>query len=834
MKGDMLRKYLIYVIVSFALFFSGAKAFAQSEILVTGRVSSSVDKGPLAGTEVYIFKTVGDGEYEYGRAMQMYEGGYAPEGLFKSVMSRQDGEYELTVPEYGALLFYKHPFKPVLVKVRGKNKINVVIEATRAIEDATIVAEGKKKTEKGKVVGFGNKFVVKNFPYYIKKDVLGDVQGPGRTNTRLVAQMFLTNADGTDTLEYFYPRVYDGEQFHQTQYHWNKDSLFQIAERYPRLDTDRDSLMFNLQFKVEHPEELYFCKANIWLEDYIKTYYCDTVELLNTGRVSRPFQFLEYSLGYGRLDSMAYFKEPRREMVATPKNMKLKFKVESAQLDMSDRQTVATLDSLKQELMAVTSDHAATLKEIHFHGFASPEGRYEKNKELANKRTATVQGNVLSCLSSVNMNRVYRTSRGEVLPWSLVADNLEADSMMTQAKQLRDIISQNPRDIGAQGVKIRRLPNYKRDISPRLEDLRLVKCEYVVEVSRYLTPEEILNRYNSDPEFASGKKTMTLNEYWHLFNLIKDPDELEKLYKIALDASYVAEREYWALPANLLAIKKLERKQLDTLLLKPFINEQRSLNYSEMDIETGFRRTINADAVIVNQILMFMLAKDYSRAEELSSFIDKKHPMLRAVVRCIGGYLDLENPDDRQLLDMICESSPRNKVIMDMYAEQIDSTTVSALNQLPNDQALTLYLKAQRLCLQHSNQAFLMKGADFDRNEDPTLRHPDDREIPTATEEEVAAVKKNISDLEQELAVYRDMGLVSEVQSVEQDIAKAQKNLKDMESRVPIIDPAPCSAYEAAYIYLKTCFEKDSKFTQWCKARPSERICSIFVGTMTV
>lgn len=759
----MLRRYLLLVSTCLALLLSGASAFAQSEVLVSGRVTSKSDKGPLAGTEIYIFKTVGDGLYEFDRAQQMYESGYVPEGLFKYVMSRQDGEYELTIPDSGSLIFYKHPFKPVFVKVRGRNNIDVVIDATRILDEATVVAEGKKMTKKGKVVGFGNKFAVKNFPYFIKKEKLGDVEGPGRTNARLVTQLFLINADGTDTLEYFTPRVYDGEQFHQTQYHWRRDTLYHLAEHMPRLTADRDSLMFNIQFNVDHPEELYFCKAHIWIEDYIKTYYCDTLELLNTGRVSRPFQFLEYSLGHGELDPMEYYKEPRRERITTPKTMKLKFKVESAQLDMTDAQTVASLDSLKNELAVIVADPASVLKEIHFHGFASPEGPYKKNQDLAHRRTATVKENVLSCLPSRTLDRVYSTSRGEVSPWALVAEHLEADSQLSDAKSVRDIIAQHPQDIGAQGFKIRKLKNYKRTIVPYLRDLRMVKCEYIAEVSRFLTPDEILARYNSDPDFATGVKDLTLNEYWHLFKLIKDKDELEKLYKLALDASLKAEREYWALPANLLAVNKLERKELDTLLLKPFINEQRTLNYSEMDMQTGVRRTVNADAIIVNQIMMFMLAKNYVRAEEMSSIIASKHPMLRAVVRCIGGYMDFANPEDRQLMEKISQSSPRNKVIMNLYAERFDSTTVNALNSLPADDALTLYLKAQRLCLQYSNQAFLMRSADFNREEDPDFKHPDEVEF-------------------------------------------------------SMDEPIPYSVYEVAYIYLKRCFEKDRKFILTAKA----------------
>ena len=140
------------------------------------------------------------------------------------------------------------------------------------------------------------------------------------------------------------------------------------------------------------------------------------------------------------------------------------------------------------------------------------------------------------------------------------------------------------------------------------------------------------------------------------------------------------------------------------------------------------------------------------------------------------------------------------------------------MNKLPSDDALTMYLKAQRLCLQYSNQAVSMRGADFDRDEDLSFRHPDDKEIPAATDEEIAAVRKAISDLEQEAASYREMGLISEVEAVEKDIVKEKSTLEDMEKRLPIVDPASCKVYDAAYIYLKSCFEKDSRFVLTAKS----------------
>ena len=190
----MSRYPLFTIIVVLLMSLCGHQAYAQSEIMVRGKVTSRVDKGPLSGVEVYIFKTVGEGVYEYKRAEELYESGYVPEGLVNDVMSRKDGEYELTVPSTGSLLFYKHPFKPVLIKVRGRTHYDVVIEDTRTLDEVVVVEEGKKMTKKGRAVGFGNNFEVRNFPYFIKKEMMGEVESVGRSNARLVTQMFLTDA----------------------------------------------------------------------------------------------------------------------------------------------------------------------------------------------------------------------------------------------------------------------------------------------------------------------------------------------------------------------------------------------------------------------------------------------------------------------------------------------------------------------------------------------------------------------------------------------------------------------------------------------------------------
>lgn len=785
-----------------------------------GRVVSSVDDEPLSGVVIFAFKTVGAAEHEYKRAMDAFksEMEYWPEGAFIDYRSMADGTYEFDAQANGALLFYHSPFKPELLKIKGKNELPVVkIEATTVLEEATLFEEGKKKTKKGKPVAHGNSFSIEEY-YYFDEDRMGEVNGVGKSNARLISQVYLTNSDGTDTIRYFPPRVYDGEQFHKTQYHWRNDYLYELAEDLPRLDDDRDSVQFNVKFEVDDPLSLYYVKANIWIEDYIKTYYQDSVTLFNTGRVSRPFQFLEYSFDQCNVDPQKYYKPPRREQVSTPKDMKLQFLIGKADLDRSDPETMADLASLKDELEGICSDPSYTLTDLTFHGYSSPDGGFAKNQALSDARTQTVFNEVWSVIPRSWQTRIFKEVKGHVAPWTDVADILESRSMKAEADEIRAIVEQYPSDMDKQGAQMKRLPFYTSVVVPVLPELRSVKCEHKSIVYRFLSKEEILAKYEHDPDFRSGKKSFTLNEYWELFKLVKDEKELEELYNRARIAAIRTEgkKNPWALPANHLAVTYLKRKQVDTLLLAPFIDERFRVNYSITEM-SGEKKILNDDAIVANQVQMHMLAKNYERAEELSSIIENEHPMLRAIVRCLGGYIDFDDPNEEATVDLIRKSSPRNEVIINLYKETFDSTTVMALNRLPQEDALTSYLRAQYLCLKHEGDVMRMKNESFDRTEDPAFRHPEDEVLEAATPEAIEEFKAKMKEIETYIEEDTILGFdttenVAKLEDMRQTLAVMEKG---EETVIPVDH---CSVYDAAKVYLEQCFARDAKYVRTAQA----------------
>lgn len=824
-------KRTIILILS-ALLLSASYASAQDRILVTGTVTSSIEGVPMNDTRIYAFASVNVGLHEKDRVMAAYaDGSYQPEYPCVDTYPMADGYYEISVPANGYLIFYKFPYEPKCVKVNRKTTIDVEIETTEELEESSVTVEGKKKTRQGKPVMHGNVFEQPVY-YYFKDEMMGEVKGLGKTNARLIAQAYIVNADGSDTLHYYTPRVYDGEQFHATQIHWRNDYLYDLAENMPRFTEDKDSISFHVAYEFEPDDRsINFFKANIWVEDYNQVYYRDSIEIGNTGRVSRPFQFLEYSFDVNQLDRQKYFKEPRRENVSDAKDMKLLFKIGKAELDENDERTMKDLSDLRTEIQNLCNDEAATLTELHFEGYASPDGQYAKNLDLSDRRTKVVQREIESIRSS-EITRANRSAKGFVAPWSDIVVSLERDSLMTEAAALREIVEQYPDDLDRQQAMIKRLPNkfYDTHVVPRLPELRSVKCKFAAIVKRILRPDEILDKYQKDSLYRTGKKLMTLNEFWHLLNLVEDEKELEDLCWRALAASRKSEGKYWPLPANDLAIMYLKRKQVDTTILAPFIDERYRANQPFTDKFGNKDYDKNPDAIVANQVQMFMLAKDYKRAEELSSIIENEHPMLRAIVRCLGGYITLDDPNEAKSIDLVKQSSPRNEVVIKLArlsadSELKDTTITGSLNKLNPKDPITLYLRAQYACLKYPSDPVAMKGAAFDRSKDPNFSHPKDEIIPAATPEDIAMQKDAIAIIKEDIEL--DKMYDDGSPEAKQRLADSEKRLADAEALLATMERGEIglkpydgfiSEYDAAKIYLEQCFELDQKYVAIAKS----------------
>ncbi len=674
---------------------------AQEMKRVTGHIVDKTTGKPIdlkqVSVSVYGFNTVAQAE-DVKKQMDGDENTFvAPDA---QAFPDDNGYYEITIPETGALIF-KADMKPaVLEKVNYRLEINVKIEMGNYIRTSTITAVRDQVgvlDPQGDIEGNWLK----------ARSTIALPENSGKTNARMIVQPILIDGVTKDTLRYLKPTVMDGQEYRVTQlrrmnYNADNDPL----NRWLSSDTLTSAAQivnWADTIYLENPSKNYQVKGIIQLEDYNLPYFKKEY-FLASSRLRRPLRFLEYSMEPYMLDPEQYRERAKREKRNTAGNMSLNFMVGKAQLAADDEEGRRQIDSVKSVLLDIIHGEGSQLKEFHITGTASPDGPYAGNMNLAKKRMEYALNQIVSVLPKNVRDRVYMTTTATVAPWTAVAELLEADSLTVEAKAIRDIVSNNPGTPDRQWGKIRALPYYRSLIVNYLPRLRSVRYQYGYEIFRELTPEEILERYRNDEDYRSGRKKFALYEYWHLFQLVKEPEELEKLYKRAYDESIEANGRPWILAANSLAASYIARGVADTTLLRDFIDLQTPVvNYHLMRMNGNGYDIVNPEAVVANQMIMYVMTNNFRKAGQLTNILpdNDRNRLVRAYALCLGGYYKGGNTPDqrrraREVFETVSESSPLNKVVLclAMNTKTYDSLAEEAMSSLPGDSALTDYLWA--------------------------------------------------------------------------------------------------------------------------------------------
>ena len=239
--------------------------------------------------------------------------------------------------------------------------------------------------------------------------------------------------------------------------------------------------------------------------------------------------------------------------------------------------------------------------------------------------------------------------------------------------------------------------------------LRTVQYEYKHEIFRELNPDEILDRYQNDPNYREGKKQFTRYEYWHLFQMVKDPKEAEKIfrraYKETMAYDLKGKEKPWILAANNLAIALLRRDTFDIEVLKPLVDITRKVNLVDRfnDGISVIETEVNPEVVVANQLAMFIRAYNFDDASILAGLLPdtERFQMIKAFANCLGGYYDYrgaanvkESEERKKVFQLVKSSSPMNNIVMCMAMETdlYNREAEKILKEMPVN-ALTKYLK---------------------------------------------------------------------------------------------------------------------------------------------
>lgn len=250
---------------------------------------------------------------------------------------------------------------------------------------------------------------------------------------------------------------------------------------------------------------------------------------------------------------------------------------------------------------------------------------------------------------------------------SYVLKELHIKASVAQDRQYDECISL------ADSMVTRTMNELRTVFAHKLDDkVRVTKISQVVRDTSYRN--NVGYRY----VFTTGRQ-FSKSEYLNDFRRAKDDARLEELCRQAMEECMILENDTWDYAANLLASAYIRQGRADMNLLVPYMNQPE-----------GCRTEI-----VANQVLMLMLSQNFAQAASLAETLPEEYAPLREVARCKAG----KDPADDESRRLLSESSVRNRVLMDMLADKVDESTVAVLEEMPQDEAMTWYLKARARCM---------------------------------------------------------------------------------------------------------------------------------------
>lgn len=691
-------------ILAIGMIIAPAASWAQRMIKVSGTVMNVADKKhkiPFTDIIVHIYscKTVAEAE---DLSKQLKSNAATPEEVTAFYVGDElaetdaNGYYEILVPDNGALVFKAGMNDPILERVNNRMQINVEISDGIMLGNVMVTAKLKEIQPEPKASRLiGNHF----YPY----NSFVIPQNQGNTYSRLIIQPYVLNCETNDTVAFLRPMVYDGKEFHLTQirkmgYDLKRDPLEPYIMKEP-LTKERMTIHWQDTVVVPDAKVNYSCYADFCIEDYNSVPFRKIFQL-NTCANKRPLKFLDYQLNVNELDLSRYPERAQVEKRNTEDRVELSFEISSDQLT-DDPKNQQNLNLIGEKLKMILNEPGAMLKEFHLIGTASPEGSYQSNLQLAEKRMKRVQEQIMQVIPSYTAERVYQNPQAKVAAWSEVAGLMEADGKSGLAERINRVLERYPDQMAQQGKNIRAFAEYKKEIVPYLEKLRQVKYKCRYDIYREPTDEEVMAKFQKE----GIKGIYTRYEYWKLFQMLNDDRTKEELARKAYRES-LEMNQPWVVPGNLLAVMYLKRDTTDTSVLEPLINRTVfTVDYERTNPNTGRKEIVNPIEVVANQLNMYIRKGDFENASVMAKLIpdgETKYDLTKAYAWALGGYFqqggasEEENARARHTFDTICRSSERNAIVMHLALETPEGnrTAETMLAHQSMEDAVMWYLKA--------------------------------------------------------------------------------------------------------------------------------------------
>lgn len=694
-----MRKILILLLFLVGM---GSALRAQNQVTVSGKIlnveANKEGKRNLPFTdelvEVFSYASKADAEESLKLMEEQFKKGLPYHGLKEIDIAEADpytGYYELKAYSNGWLLV-RVGLASELRPVENKLQINFNLHGAVSLGQVVVQAQNTTPSEL-QVIPVATPRFGNILPLNLSLPI---AEHYGKSNARFVYQPFIVDCT-TDSIEaYGRPYVMEGKEFHATQdrrmgFDLSRDTLQVFVDTTRQLSKDAFVLNYADTVRLKHSDRNYAVFGSFSFMDYNNLYYSKT-SMVNTCRNILLMDLLEmpkFKPFY--LNFEDYKKIAERKEHPVPGEIQINFLINQASPDLSDSSTVEQLDHLVALLNDISS--GAVMKSLSIEGVASPDGSYDSNLKLAQRRTDYLQDFIAK---RMQVSGYERKSGAKVTSWKELADTvMNYDTVL--ARKLMQIIvpGKNHNQLSA-AVKRSGLMD---ELTPYLEKMRKVTYTCVYVVNRPLTPTEILLKYQ-----ANAHDSFLPYEYWNLYQMVKDTAELEDLYKRgAATAKAYENGRPWVLPECLLAASYINRDTADVALLAPLVDRtpisksdpRPKLNYVKRDFN-GYETVVNPDPVVANYLIMCLKARDYESASVAAQILNQAHKAeyedLIAFALCMRGSF-YNNPD---IFKKVAAASPVNEVVLNlmMGTNRNNSYALTALEKIPTNTPQYWYLKA--------------------------------------------------------------------------------------------------------------------------------------------
>ncbi|MCQ2269330.1 MAG: hypothetical protein MJZ83_10715 [Bacteroidaceae bacterium] len=686
-------KLLRFFFLMGLLFFLALPSEAQMKT-VTGRILQTQfgnEKSKPFEEEVHVFGFNTKGEFKKAQTALETPGSFIT-SFDSETIADENGYYTIQVAPTGYLLVVAGGLSHASEEVKKRLVINFQIDAGVQLNTVNVLG-------KAKVALIDSMDVIDTGATLVASSNITIPDAVGQHNARLVFQPVVIDCQTGDTVQFLAPKVFDGREYRtamlQRMGFKKERDLLSAYVQPEELSAEKLKIRWSENIQKKDKTHTYTCMAGMRIVDFNSILYREDKQV-SSCLARRPFQFLEFQATYPDLNDQDYKEVPRGELRDGAENISLSFLVGKAVLD-PDPKNELELNRLNSTLQHIDKDGEYQLRRVAITGYASPEGNYQNNLELARKRAE-----VAKSLVSRNFSHdiyVY-TGTPQVIGWDVVADSLALQGHQELALKVRDIVSQ-VKDLTLQSRRVSSLNGYEELIKPILPHLRLFKCEYAYQTVRAMEPEEIMDAYMNDPEYrVGGSKHFNHYDYWNLFQMIKDPSELEGLYRRAYQESVQNEARPWVYAAHKLALSYLRRDTCDVNLLRPFID----VNTSNVNVErttfAGRKYKINQEEVLAAQVAAYYMTEQTDTAYYLARMLPdtEKYRQVRSFA-LVRGLLFYPHKNDEQkallqeALPQVMGTSVLNKAVLQVAMKQ-DADAAETLALLPETDPRRWYMAA--------------------------------------------------------------------------------------------------------------------------------------------